>query len=239
MQGNFAGGTIILIMKRTLIFSFLISVVLFSCSKDEKAKGPSNEEILTKKIADIIPQKYLDTLKLLGLDVHQGVNPPNVEGSYEIAPHKLDTSNIAGDRPGTYFRNGLVTLSEQSTKDYSIKLIGKNFISYADTSIATAISGSGNNFTVYGKVKASIGSYSAVFALVFTGTKEGDDLKNVRVAIINVDNSLGGSGIFIQEGTGRVGFDEDGTSPKVAEKSAPESGGRSALTNTLGHFLQQ
>lgn len=226
-------------MKRTLTFSFLISIVLFSCSKDEKAKGPTNEEILTKKIADIIPQKYLDTLKLLGLDIHQGVNPPNVEGRYEVAPHKLDTSNVPGDRPGAYFSNGLVSLSEQSATDYSIKLIGKNFISYADTSIATAISGSGNNFTVYGKVKAVIGTYSAVFALVFTGTKEGEDLKNVRVAIINVDNSLGGTGIFIKEGTGRIGFDEDGNSPKVAEKALPESGGRSAFPNTLGHFLQQ
>ncbi|MGF6848846.1 hypothetical protein QFZ51_004081 [Chitinophaga sp. W3I9] len=223
-------------MKRTLIFSFLISIVLFSCSKDDKAKGPSNEEILTKKIADIIPQKYLDTLKLMGLDIHQGVNPPNVEGSYKIAPHKLDTSNIAGDRPGTYFRDGLVSLSEQSTTDYSIKLIGKNFISYADTSIATAVSGSGNNFTVYGKVKATIGTYSAVFALIFTGTKEGQDLKNVRVAIINVDNSLGGTGIFIPEGSGRIGYDEDGTSPKVAEKALPESGGRSTFLHTLGHF---
>ncbi|MEI3800731.1 MULTISPECIES: hypothetical protein [unclassified Chitinophaga] len=226
-------------MKRILTFSFLISVVLFSCSKDEKAKGPSNEEILTKKIADIIPQKYLDTLKLLGLNVHEGVNPPNVEGTYKIAPHKLDSSNVPGDRPGSYFSDALVTFSEQSTTDYSIKLTGKNFLSYADTSIATAISGSGNNFTVYGKVKAVNGTYSAVFALVFTGTKEGNDLKNVRVAIINIDNSRGGSGIFIQEGTGRIGFDEDGTSPKVAEKSAPESGGRSAFTNTLGHFLQQ
>lgn len=223
-------------MKRTLAISFLISVVLFSCSKDDKAKGPSNEEILTKKIADIIPQKYLDTLKILGLDVHQGVTPPNVEGTYHIAPNKLDTSNVPNDVPGTYFSNATVTFSAQSSTDFSIHLIGKNFLSDADTSIATAISGSGNDFTVYGKVKSVRNNHSAIFALIFTGTKEGANLKNVRVGIINVDNSQGGTGIFINEGLGRIAFDEDHVSEKVAEKAG--SGERKAAgLHTLG-FIQ-
>lgn len=221
-----------LIMKRTLTISFLISIVLFACSKDDK-KGPSNEDILTKKIADIIPQKYLDTLKILGLDVHQGVTPPNVEGTYSIAPNKLDTSNVPNDAPGTYFSNSTVTFSAQSATDFSIRLTGKNFVSSADTSIATAISGSGNNFTVYGKVKSVSGTHSAIFALIFTGTKEGANLKNVRVGIINVDNSKGGTGVFINEGLGRIAFDED----HVSEKAAEKTGERTAAGRTLG-FIQ-
>jgi hypothetical protein len=210
-------------MKYTLLITLFAAIAWSSCSKDKTPQGPSDEDILTRKIEDIIPQQYLDTLKKLGLEVHTGTRPPNVEGSYSIKPQILDTSNIPSDRPGQQFTDGKVTFFEQSNEDFSIKLIGEHFLHDADTSIATAISGSGNDFTVYGKVKSTSGPYSIVVAIVVTATKEGDDLKNYKIGVINVDNSNGGTGIFIKEGEGRVAHDGDFISEKIAGKVSPES----------------
>lgn len=211
------------IMKYTLFITFLASIVLFSCSKDKKQDEPTNDDILNKKIEDIIPKKYLDTLRLLGLDVKTGTKPPDVQGTYSITPYILDTSNISSDSPGARFLDATVTLSDQSGSDYSIKLIGKNFVSVTDTSIATAISGSGNDFTIYGKIKSTRGTGYAIFGIVFTATKEGDHLKNYRIGIINIDNSHGTNAGFIPEGKGRVGYDSDFISEKIAAKAAPEN----------------
>lgn len=227
-------------MKYTLLIILLASVAWSSCSKDDKTEeGPGNEEILTRRIEDIIPKKYLDTLRKMGLEATTGTTPPNVEGTYSVQPHVLDTSNISTDVPGYRFTDAKVNFSEQSNKDFSIKLIGEHFLHNRDTSIATAISGSGNNFTVYGKVRSVDGPYSAVFAIVLTATKEGDDLKNFRIGIINVDNSQGGTGIFIKEGQGRIAYDKDLLSERISPKASPEGFDRDPYGIGLGQYISR
>jgi hypothetical protein len=221
-------------MKYTLLFSFAISTLLYSCKKDDAAKGPTDEDIQQKKIEDVIPQKYLDTLKVLGFNINAGVTPPNIEGSYDIKPYILDTSNISNDYPRNHrFADGILHLSAQSTKDFSIQLVGENFITIADTSVVTAISGSGNNFTVYGKVKSVNGSRSAIIAMIMTGTKDGNNIRNFRIGIINIDNS-NGAGVFIPEGKGRIGHDADFISERRAEKVAPADHNRAAYSGGIG-----
>lgn len=201
-------STFYAILRKAFIVA-AVTCTVCACSKDEEPAGPSNEDILTKKIEDIIPTEYLDTLRQMGLTVNSGTEPPFLEGSYNLRPVILDTSNIATDSRGHRFVDAIFHLSEQSDTDYSINLIGENFLSVVDTSIATAISGSGNNFTIYGKVKSVMGSYYAIFAILLSGTQEGEDLKNVELALMNIDNSKGGSGIFIEEGQARIAFDSD------------------------------
>jgi len=218
-------------MKYTLLLSIAVSTLLFSCSKKDGDKGPSDEDILHKKVEDIIPQKYLDTLQRLKLNINGGVTPPNVEGTYSVRPCILDTSNVDTDSPGTLFHPGIVHFSGQNNKDFSIKLIGEHFVSLSDTSIVTAISGSGNDFTVYGKIKSVNGSKSAIMALIITATKDGDNLRNFKIGIINIDNS-NGAGVFIPEGKGRVAHDEDFVSEKITPKKIATENSREELSST-------
>jgi len=203
-------------MKNLLVLLCLLSAVtIVSCSKSDKV-NPTPEEILNKKISDILPQQYIDTLSKLGLTVNQGTTPPNVEGAFHIAPLILKKSNIKTDYPGQSFHDASVKFFEQSTKDFGIKLVGKYFLNAADTSITTAISGSGNNFTVYGKVKSVSADKTkfAYFGILLSGTKDGTNLKNVTYGIINIDNSHG-TGVFINEGQGRVAYDKDLVSESI------------------------
>ncbi|MBB6109171.1 hypothetical protein [Mucilaginibacter lappiensis] len=203
-------------MKNFLALLCLLSAMMvISCSKSDKV-NPSPQDILNKKISDILPQKYIDTLAKLGLVVNQGTTPPNVEGAFRIAPLILKNSNIKTDYTGQVFHDASVKFFEQSTSDFGIKLVGKFFLNAADTSITTAISGSGNNFTVYGKVKSVSADKSkyAYFGILLSGTKDGTSLKNVTYGIINIDNT-NGTGVFINEGQGRVAYDQDGVSESI------------------------
>ncbi len=195
--------------------SLLVLVTIISCDKD--GNEIEDEKIQTERIEDIIPKQYLDTLEKLNFAIHKGVKPPILNGKFAFRPSVLDTSNIATDIPGYHFLDGVVSLFGQNNNDFSINLLGENFISYADTSISTAVSGTGNAFTVYGKVKSNFGNYYATLALLISG--ELDDvgnIKNAQAGIIMVDDSQGG-GAFIKNGQARIAYDSDYLSERVGE----------------------
>jgi len=195
-------------------FALIVGVVLqFAACSKSKDINPNDEEILSKKIEDIIPQQYVDSLTKLGFTINKGTTPPNIDGSYLFKPFTIKNSNIPNDSytPGYVLMDGVVKFYEQSTSDFSIKMLGKNFIGAADTSVVTAISGSGNKFTVYGKVKAYRNGGYNFFAFLMTGEKEGNNIKNGIAGIINIDDSHSGPNT-IREGQGRVAFDGDYTS---------------------------
>jgi len=195
-------------------FALIVGLVLqlTACSKNNDI-NPSDEEILSKKIEDIIPQKYVDSLTKLGFTINKGTTPPNIVGAYLFKPFTIKSSNIPNDpyQPGYVINDGVIKLYEQSNSDFSIKMLGKNFIGAADTSVVTAISGGGNKFTVYGKVKAYRNGGYSFYAFLMSGEKDGNNIKNGIAGIINIDDSHAGFGT-IAEGQGRVAFDGDYTS---------------------------
>lgn len=203
-------------MKRiTLLFlSPAMLLMLFIINACDKNNNGQDEEILTERIENIIPAAYIDTLKSLGLTINSGTTPPQLTGTYLISPHKLEKSNIATDYKGMSFSDAKLTLFGQNNKNYSISMLGEHFLAARDTSILTAISGSGNNFTIYGKVKATNGNYYAITAILISGELEGTSIKNLKTGIINIDNTHG-SPTFIAQGKGRVAFDSDFTSPRI------------------------
>ncbi|MET4082190.1 hypothetical protein ABIB40_002146 [Pedobacter sp. UYP30] len=207
-------------MKNTFIkvASICISIAsltyLSSCKKGSK-NAPSNEEILNNKIEEVIPQQYLDTLKKLNFTLNEGTTPPNMEGAYFADNLTLKASNWAPDTEGEHFLSSKFKIFNQSTKDFGVSLIGEHFLTARDTSIVTAISGSGNNFTLYGKVKSTTAPYSAIFAVIISGTKEGNDIKNYTIGLINIDNTNGDSGTFLPQGKARIIYDSDYTSEGI------------------------
>jgi len=206
-------------MKRLIVLLAVAAIAAHACKKkDIKDDLPPDEEILTKKIQDIIPQQYLDSLKKYGLELHTGTNPPNVEGNYLLTPAKLVASNRENENfpIGYTFRDSKFKLYEQHSTDFSIKLFGRHFLNAVDESIATAISGSGNKFTVYGKVKTTLNAYHSIFAIVISGEKDGQNLKNIRYGFINIDHSNGSPDVM-KEGEARIVEDADFVTERITE----------------------
>lgn len=200
-------------MKNLFITACILTLFTVSCSKRQDLVEEINkQEILNNKIKDIIPQQYIDSLTKLGLVINSDFNPPNIEGTYIATPLVLKATSVPNDKIsiGGLFLDGKFQLSSQ-TKDFDIKLIGRNLLHERDTSIVTAIAGSGNNFTIYGKVRSTSGTNSAIFAIIISGIKDGQNLKDFKMGIINIDDSKAGTGKFIKLGTGRVAEDRDGS----------------------------
>ena len=105
-------------------------------------------------------------------------------------------------------------------------MTGQYFLHARDTSIVTAISVTGNKFTIYGKVKsyASNNKNYAIFAILISGELDGDKILNLKTGLINIDNKNGGAS-FIDEGKARIAFDNDFVSPKISptQKSSRKS----------------
>lgn len=199
---------------KTLKQSLLILAVatsLFACKKDkDKVDELAKQEILSKKIAEIIPKEYQDSLVKMGIVINQDVTPPKLDGAYILKVLKLVKSNVPTDVANKTFANLEIKFFGQDS-DNNIKLIsrsgtGNQFTT--DTSIVTAISGSGKQFTVYGKTKSVSGSNVAIFGVIYSGEIDGNVLRNVKTGLINIDNSKGGA-TFIKQGQGRVIRDDD------------------------------
>jgi len=199
---------------KTLKQSLLIlafATTLFACKKDkDKVDELAKQEILQKKIADIIPKEYQDSLVKMGIVINQDVTPPKLDGAYILKVLKLVKSNVPTDVANKTFANLEIKFFGQDS-DNNIQLIsrsgtGNQFTT--DTSIVTAISGSGKQFTVYGKTKSVSGSNVAIFGVIYSGEIDGNVLRNVKTGLINIDNSKGGT-TFIKQGQGRVIRDDD------------------------------
>jgi hypothetical protein len=195
---------------KLLTFIFIVTICFFGCKKNEQ---PTDQEIVNNSISQVIPKKYLDTLRNLGIVINEGTKPPNLEGIYIIAPHKLSNTNIPND-PYWYqnFADAKLKLTNQRNVNFSIQFYGKNYFAANDTSIVAAISGYENKFTVYGKVKATDanGIDYVIGALIISGTLEGNGIKNLQTGVINIDGSHNASiGNFILEGQARITYDAD------------------------------
>ncbi|MFN8282787.1 MAG: hypothetical protein U0U67_06200 [Chitinophagales bacterium] len=202
--------------KQNNIRNYALLIVIGFAASMSACKKEDAKKVQQQRIDQVISQQYIDTLKHLGITINDGTAPPNVEGIYQIAPAVIKASNIAAAEVGTSYGAMKIKLFSQSSSDFSIQLYGKNFLGINDTSVITAISGSGNNFTIYGKVKAYNigGTNSAIFALIISAQKEGTSFKNLEFGLINIDNTNGG-GFFIQQGKARLFYDSDLTSEAV------------------------
>lgn len=193
--------------------SVMVSV---SCEKtDSPPEG--------KKIQDIIPAVYLQSLREYGMELHEGLNPPHLEGTYLIDPVTLAQSNVSGDfSPGWKFTAAGLNLSQQQEDDLGISLKAKHFLAAfsENQGITTAVSGSGNSFTVYGTVEVTdnFGNL-AIYATIISGTKDGNQLKDVKWGLICIDDSKGG-GRFLKKGEGRVLYDGDFVSEHISSLDA-------------------
>ena len=206
-------------LKLTYLLAAII-VTISSCSKNDNVVDEINKvEIQKKQIQDVIPAQYLDSLKKLGLVINTGLNPVNVEGYYAINPLILQSTNITKDFPiGYRFTDARLSLSSQDA-NFGIKLLGRGFLATSDTSIVTAISGAGNDFTIYGKVKSQRNTKVAEFAIIISGTMDNKIIKNFRYGLICISNKNPSTDVdFIKEGQGRVVVESDAISGTITER---------------------
>ena len=196
-------------MKRNTIFLLLLtsSIFFISCKKEKTSSSD--------KLEGIISKEHRSTLTSLGMDMYEGDNPPNIVGSIYMSPNYLLKSNITGDpAPNTQFVHYTIKFYDHNSSGNTVKFSGVGSggsSSEREESQSGLVTGTGNNFTVYGRSTVTLGSNSVVLAYVYSGIIEGNVIKNFKKALIVVDDSKGGANL-LKNGQSRVFYDANKTS---------------------------
>lgn len=183
-----------------------IGLAFSSCNNDDdEPKG------VQSKINTVIPEESLRIVRELGIETYSGDTPPDITGTYLMSPNLMLRSNIPNDAPSnTQFVSYTINFSNFNASNFSIGYVG-TASGERDASESAVIAGSGNNFSVYGKSTSVVGANSVVLGVVFSGTLENGKIKNLRRAIIVIDDSNGGPNL-LKKGNARVFHDGDKTS---------------------------
>lgn len=148
------------------------------------------------------------------MPIYDGKNPPNVEGCYLIEPFETvyceDYGN-GGFESGTLTVPYYINLTSQSKENNTINMeeCSSDFDSYS-IGEGAFISGEGKNFTVFFN---TIGTHHGIYtrtALLISGTKATDGIKNLKYAFVMVEKGDDPEGIIMKEGVFRVFQDKDG-----------------------------
>ena len=165
-----------------------------------------------KRIDHVIPPEYKDRMDPY-ITIYEGANPPNIEGIYLLSPNELtyDATNqfeighVFSDMYFRFYNQDMVN----NTLDYQEKQK-----SSGGSGTGCFISGEGNNFTVYFNVDVTSRyekyDISLKQALVISGTKTDDGIKNLEYAFVIVDKSSDPDQYVIDPGDFRAFKDGDG-----------------------------
>jgi hypothetical protein len=194
-----------------LAFSFLIS-----CSED--SGGISSTEVeengLTPDINDLVPDSLLLIMDSLGMPIHGGGNPPNIENSYLCTPFILLASNRVNDNPGAQFSDYYINFRQQNNSDLTVNL---DYINGPETGngIGSFIVGTVDSFSVFARLTVTVFTDSAYVLVLFSGRMDGENIADFHIALFMLDDLGDPSNYFIENGEGRIFYDSDGISERT------------------------
>ena len=177
---------------------------------------------LTDDIRNLIPNEYINTLKSLGLVIHGGNNPPNIEGTYHVSPMYLVKTNSFGGIIAES-DNMIITFFDQN--GLNVKIDYDMWTANGDmgaSGLGSFIVGEGNRFTVFAEAVRRELSYTAITVEAFSGEITAEGIKNYQWAVIMVDDNGDPTGNWIENGIGYV--KRDGSVDGLAERLVAQQG---------------
>ena len=212
-------------MRRYFIL-FVLTFALFDCSSDDD----TNTIIQEGTLADLknwANPEIIEAIENQGFNIHEGTNPPNIEGSYQISPRVLEATNVPNDFSigTTFFRINLM-FSEQNNNSLTVNFVGEELNQSGDVHNTQSvenflensyITGSGNSFTVFFKVTEVNGNDNEARILyAFSGNITEDGISNIQNALFMLNN-FGQDEIYIANNTGRIFRDSDGLAEHLVQ----------------------
>lgn len=203
-------------MKKFIQFALMATmmlpsaVVLNACGDDDEEKPDSGE--VDTRIEKVVPNEYRKQMEKY-MTIYDGVNPPNVEGTFVMSKCVLVYTSEGSWDPGHEFVDTYMMFSNQNSKNNTIDYKEKSGVQTA-TGNGAYISGNGNNFTIYfntnGKYNGKYNDINFKTALVISGTKTSKGISNAYYAFVMTEKSNDSNNEMMDEGDFRVIKDNDG-----------------------------
>ena len=187
-----------LVIKNGEIVSFTGSILPWG-TEDERIEQVVPDDI-RQKMEPYIP-------------IYDGTNPPNVEGCYFMDPFEAVYCEDNGFPPGKLAKSEYINLKSQNKETNTIDMeeCCYDFSSYS-IGEGAFISGEGKNFTIFFNTIGTSRGIPYRTAVLLSGTKATDGIKNLRYAFVMVEKGDDPEGILMKEGVFRVFQDKDGMS---------------------------
>lgn len=170
------------------------------------------------RLEEVVPKYILDDIDDY-MPIYNGVNPPNVVGTYYIEPFVAVYCEDGGYDPGEEVIPEYITFSNQSSKDNTLDMYQYDDYGSWMEGKGAFISGSGNDFTAFFNSVGETDDVSFKTALVVSGTKASSGIKNLYYAFVMVEKGYDPDEILMNEGVFRVFKDEDGLSRLVSSRA--------------------
>ncbi|MDO4783371.1 MAG: hypothetical protein Q4A09_09185 [Capnocytophaga felis] len=178
------------------------------------ANAPEIEVEIQNILSEIKPES-LTRLKEGGMAIHQGNNPPVVEGIYLSSPHIL-----MQPYPGDNYKKG------HQWNDYTYRISGQTNghatldLKAADANLSGAgvyITGSDNRFTLYARVYGQERGVRNTNIIVISGEVTPEGIKNFTSSyVLTWKEGDASNSVLMPVGAHRVSGDEDGLAQKIS-----------------------
>jgi len=208
-------------MKKNTYFSILILAVLvgfISCDTVNKyTMRLAVDREPVESISNVVPNHILETVKNLGLEIYNGKNPPNIEGTYFIAYLQLVKNNTRTNIAEQWEK--YVTFSRQNN---ALQSINADYTMQTSHNYPMSSKGPGafvfgedNKFTVVVLGTREQGRYTAETIEFYSGEISSDGIINYQWAVSMVDDKGDPLNIWIENGDSYLKRDREGFSPRV------------------------
>ena len=172
---------------------------------------------VTDPIKNVIPDEIVDQIDEY-MPIHDGINPPVIEGQFVISPMMLVYSTH-GYQPGDLFADKYVMFYNQDVINNTLDFRAAEEFddgSSSGTGTGAFISGEGDDFSVFFNVEEET-VYSGYTintkkAVIFSGTKTNNGIKDLYYAFVMLEKSGDPKSYLVPVGTYRVFKDKDGLS---------------------------
>jgi hypothetical protein len=187
----------------------VLALVLVSCNKDDEKDGKFSEDI-----QNFVSDETLEALDDLGMVINEGLEPPDMEGTYVASPFEMTATSIEDDNYdiGQVISDYYFRLYDQDNDDLTIKLDYYNG-GEEGSGLGGFISGDGKEFSVFIEVESEYQGYEATILQVISGKMTEDGIEDLYFSNWMLDNNGNEGNVWIDEETGRVFIDSDGMSP--------------------------
>lgn len=177
------------------------------------------------RLNDVVPEDIQDEIDDW-MPIYKGTNPPIIEGTYFIDPYACvycEDYGSGGYASGEIISSYIIRFYNQNIANNTISM-DEASVSGRDTKTGTGafISGEGNYFTAYFNTVGQSSGISTKTAVVISGEKSEEGIKNLKYAFVMVDKGDDPDHLLMEEGIFRVFEDADGISyPTTWNNSKP------------------
>ncbi|HHU25735.1 MAG TPA: hypothetical protein GXZ56_03840 [Bacteroidales bacterium] len=215
-------------MKKFSYLVLAVSILLLTACPGEvidpdDPKDPK-EALLKQKIEALVSPDLMKAIKGMGMPIHDGTNPPNIEGKYLADDQTMKKTNLEeDDPPGTKYEDEVLTISGQNNDNFTVTLKSET-ASYSQT-FSMVISGNGDRFTLYAPIDIPIDDNTRVKAvLLYSGKIKEGELHDLYSGTFISDKAYFGLGQVFYEADG-VAKKTDGNTSEVIEATGETATG--------------